>query len=165
MLTALGLHPCCRAAGGSGPRSLCAASPPSPGATIGRLIGLPRPLVPSPVSSALLVALTQFSAPGTAVLGVFPGPGAVREYVHLMHKAFHYVNVSVPPAPNKAALVALVAGGVGLVALLVDTCAVTYRAAALAGLPLLALYGVPVAVVRDGVAWPTSPSARSAGWP
>ena len=29
----------------------------------------------------------------------------------------------------------------------------TYRAAALAGLPLLALYGVPVAVVRDGVPW------------
>ena len=70
-----------------------------------------------------------------------------------MDKAFHYINVSVPPAPNKASLVALVAGGVGLIALLVDTCAVTYRAAALAGLPLLALYGVPVAVVRDGVPW------------
>ena len=40
--------------------------------------------------------------------------------------------------------------GVGLVALAVDTLAVTFRRAALAGLPLLVLYTVPTAVAPDG---------------
>ena len=43
--------------------------------------------------------------------------------------------------------------GVGLVALAVDTLAVTMRRAALAGLPLLALYTVPTTVAPDGVSW------------
>jgi transglutaminase-like putative cysteine protease len=152
-LTAYGLHPTIDGEWWFWASALCSLAAVA-GCTLGRLVGLPRPLVPLVGFLALVLAVTQLSARDTAVLGVFPGPGAVREYVHLMHRAFYFINVSVPPAPNTASLVALVAGGVGLVALLVDTCAVTYRASALAGLPLLALYGVPVAVVRDGVPWP-----------
>jgi len=47
----------------------------------------------------------------------------------------------------------LTVAGVGLVALVVDTLAVTWRRAALAGLPLLVLYTVPTAVAPDGVNW------------
>lgn len=47
----------------------------------------------------------------------------------------------------------LTVAGVGLVALVVDTFAVTWRRAALAGLPLLVLYTVPTAVAPDGVNW------------
>jgi transglutaminase-like putative cysteine protease len=47
----------------------------------------------------------------------------------------------------------LTVAGIGLVALAVDTLAVTWRRAALAGLPLLALYTVPTAVAPDGVNW------------
>ena len=47
----------------------------------------------------------------------------------------------------------LTVAGVGLVALLVDTLAVTWRRAALAGLPLLVLYTVPTGVAPDGVNW------------
>ncbi len=47
----------------------------------------------------------------------------------------------------------LTVGGVGLVALAVDTLAVTWRRAALAGLPLLVLYTVPTAVAPEGVNW------------
>jgi transglutaminase-like putative cysteine protease len=47
----------------------------------------------------------------------------------------------------------LTVAGVGLVALAVDTLAVTWRRAALAGLPLLVLYTVPTAVAPDGVNW------------
>ena len=43
--------------------------------------------------------------------------------------------------------------GVGLVALVVDTLAVTWRRAALAGLPLLVLFTVPTAFAPDGVGW------------
>jgi len=47
----------------------------------------------------------------------------------------------------------LTVAGVGLVALAVDTLAVTWRRAALAGLPLLVLYTVPTAIAPDGVSW------------
>lgn len=47
----------------------------------------------------------------------------------------------------------LTVAGIGLVALVVDTLAVTWRRAALAGLPLLVLYTVPIAVAPDGVNW------------
>ena len=152
ILTALGLHPTLQGWWWLGASILCSVAAVA-GCTLARVVGMPRPLVPLVGFLALILAVTQLSARDTAILGVFPGPGAIHQYLHLMDKAFHYINVSVPPAPDKASLVALVAGGVGLIALLVDTCAVTYRAAALAGLPLLALYGVPVAVVRDGVPW------------
>ena len=152
ILTALGLHPTLEGWWWLGASILCSVAAVA-GCTLARVVGMPRPVVPLVGFLALILAVTQLSSRDTAILGVFPGPGAVHQYLHLMDKAFHYINVSVPPAPNKASLVALVAGGVGLIALLVDTCAVTYRAAALAGLPLLALYGVPVAVVRDGVPW------------
>ena len=152
ILTALGLHPTLEGWWWLGASVLCSVAAVA-GCTLARVVGMPRPVVPLVGFLALILAVTQLSSRDTAILGVFPGPGAVHQYLHLMDKAFHYINVSVPPAPNKASLVALVAGGVGLIALLVDTCAVTYRAAALAGLPLLALYGVPVAVVRDGVPW------------
>lgn len=47
----------------------------------------------------------------------------------------------------------LTVAGVGLVAVAVDTLAVTMRRAALAGLPLLVLYTVPTAVAPEGVNW------------
>src|SRR5690606_36481832 len=48
----------------------------------------------------------------------------------------------------------LTVGGIGLIAILVDLFAVRLRRAALAGLPLLALFSVPAAVIRDPIAWP-----------
>lgn len=47
----------------------------------------------------------------------------------------------------------LAVAGIGLVALAVDTLAVTARRAALAGLPLLVMYTVPLTVAPDGVSW------------
>ena len=46
----------------------------------------------------------------------------------------------------------LTVGGVGLMAL-ASTLAVTWRRAALAGLPLLVLYTVPTAIAPEGVSW------------
>ena len=53
-----------------------------------------------------------------------------------------------------AQLIALLTGtGIGLVAVLVDFLAVRMRRAALAGLPLLAVYSVPAAVRQETVSW------------
>ena len=162
LLTAVGMHAVIEGGWWFWASALCA------GAAVGfcalaRLAGMARPMVPLAGFVGLVLAVTQLSSTQTAVLGVLPGPAAVRQYVDLMHRAGHWIQVSVPPAPNKASLVAMVAGGVGLIALLVDTFAVTYRAAALAGLPLLALYGVPVAVAHDGVPWPYF-AVAAIGW-
>ncbi len=68
--------------------------------------------------------------------------------------ALEEVAVVSAPAPTTPLLVALSVAGVGAIALVVDALAVTGRWAAAAGLPLLALYAVPAAVVPDGVPWP-----------
>jgi transglutaminase-like putative cysteine protease len=54
-------------------------------------------------------------------------------------------------------------GCVGLVAILVDVLGVSLRLPLLAGLPLLAVYAFPAAVVVDGVTWWLFPIAAS-GW-
>jgi transglutaminase-like putative cysteine protease len=55
------------------------------------------------------------------------------------------------PVPDLDALLLLTTLGVGLVAVLVDLTAVGLRRPALAGLPMLAMYSVPVAILPDGV--------------
>ena len=59
-----------------------------------------------------------------------------------------------PPVDATAGVVFVTAGGLSLVALLVDVLAVTVRRPAVAGLPLLAVYCVPAAVLPDGLPWP-----------
>lgn len=55
------------------------------------------------------------------------------------------------PAPPSPGLTLMVVFYVGLIAALVDFCAITMRRVPLAGLPLLALYSVPVASLPHGV--------------
>ncbi len=49
-----------------------------------------------------------------------------------------------PPAPQLRGLVLLATGGIGITAVLADLIAVRLRSAALAGLPLLVLFTVPI---------------------
>ena len=55
--------------------------------------------------------------------------------------------------PDSDGLLLLTTVGVGLVAVLVDLAAVGLRRPALAGLPMLAIYSVPVAVLPDGLSF------------
>lgn len=56
-----------------------------------------------------------------------------------------------PPVPDHDGLMLITMLGVGLVAIMVDLAAVGMRRPALAGLPMLAIYSVPVAVHGDSV--------------
>ncbi|MFC7386459.1 transglutaminaseTgpA domain-containing protein [Sphaerisporangium rhizosphaerae] len=58
------------------------------------------------------------------------------------------------PVPDQPPIALLAVGGIGLIAVLVDLTAVRLRRAALAGLPLLALFTVPAAVLTDPIGWP-----------
>jgi transglutaminase-like putative cysteine protease len=123
------------------------------GSALGRRFGLLRPAVPLAGLLALGLFLTWLYARDVAVWRVFPGPAAWDRLAELVRAGATVVNGYATPVPTQTGVVLLTAAGVGLVALAVDTLAVTYRSAALAGLPLFALYAVPVAVVRHGVPW------------
>ena len=79
-----------------------------------------------------------------SLLLVIPTPGSLTRLWHLAGTGLHDANRYAPPAPNLPGLLLLAAGGVGITAVLTDLIAVRLRSAALAGLPLLVLFTVPV---------------------
>jgi uncharacterized membrane protein YhaH (DUF805 family) len=90
----------------------------------------------------------------TAWLGVLPGPDAIDSGQELFAQGIRVMHRSAPPVSATAGVVFVTAAGLSLVALLVDVLAVTVRRPAVAGLPLLAVYCVPAAVLSDGLGWP-----------
>jgi len=73
---------------------------------------------------------------------------ALRALVEQGDKA---INTYAPPVPPERGMVLITVAGVGLVAIVVDLIAVALDRAALAGLPLLALFAVPSAVLPGGL--------------
>ena len=75
---------------------------------------------------------------------MIPTPGSLSRLWDLAGTGMHDANRYAPPAPNLPGLLLLAAGGVGITAVLADLIAVRLRSTALAGLPLLVLFTVPV---------------------
>ena len=92
--------------------------------------------------------------PSGAEWGRFIPSGAT--FVHfndLLVQAGEQIRSQAPPVPDLDGLLLLTTVGIGMVAMLVDLAAVGLRRPALAGLPMLALYSVPVAVVPDSLSF------------
>ena len=121
---------------------------------VARILRAPGPLVVVAQGASLLGVVAHQVAADQAILGILPGPAAFTRMADVLAAALDEVAAVSAPAPTTALLVALVVGGVGAMAVVVDALAVTGRWVALAGLPLLGLYVVPAAVVPDGVPWP-----------
>ncbi|WP_420000318.1 transglutaminaseTgpA domain-containing protein [Streptomyces boninensis] len=120
---------------------------------LARRIPLARPLtVLAQVVIALLV-LTLIFTPGQALAGVIPGPQSIDEFSQLYQEGADDVSRYAIPAPVSDGIRLLLLSGIAGVALLVDALAVTYRSAAPAGLPLLALYSVAAGLNQDGTRW------------
>ena len=79
-----------------------------------------------------------------SLLLVIPTPGSLSRLWHLAGTGLHDANRYAPPAPSRPGLLLLAVGGVGITAVLADLIAVRLRSTALAGLPLLVLFTVPV---------------------
>ena len=79
-----------------------------------------------------------------SLLLVIPTPGSLSRLWHLAGTGLHDANRYAPPAPSRPGLLLLAVGGVGITAVLTDLIAVRLRSTALAGLPLLVLFTVPV---------------------
>jgi hypothetical protein len=75
---------------------------------------------------------------------VIPTPDSIRLLWDLAGTGFTESHSHAPAAAELSGLLLLAAGGIGIVAVLTDLIAVRLRSAALAGLPLLVLFTVPV---------------------
>ncbi|MGW2374442.1 transglutaminase TgpA family protein [Kitasatospora sp. NPDC001683] len=89
----------------------------------------------------LLLMLIGFAGSGMTG-GVLPGPSALRVLSRVFSSGLDDIVQYALPAPPTPGLRLILVSAVGLIAVLVDTIAVTYRRAALAGLPLLAMYSI-----------------------
>ena len=130
---------------------------------LSRAVSLPLPLHPIAMLLALVTMLTWLYALPEAFLAVLPGPAAIEALRDLAQLGVNESQILVAPVPTNAALTILAAGGVGLVGICVDVIGVSLRMPALAGIPLLVLYSLPAAVLREGVTWWLLPIAIL-GW-
>jgi transglutaminase-like putative cysteine protease len=101
----------------------------------------------------LVLCITWLFARDVAAWGLLPGPDVVRELSDLLQAGFTVTRQEVPPVPAIRGVILITCGGVGLVALFVDLIAASLRRPAIAGLPLLAVYCVPAAVLPGGLSW------------
>lgn len=121
--------------------------------TLARRAPLARPLTLLAQIAVTLVALTAIFAREQAVLWFLPGPQAIGHAIDLFKAGASDVGQYAVPAPDTEGIRLMLVGGVVAIGLLVDTLAVTFRKAAPAGLPLLALYSVAAGLSGGGAGW------------
>ncbi|MGI8647954.1 MAG: transglutaminaseTgpA domain-containing protein [Mycobacteriales bacterium] len=123
------------------------------GTHLARLVRLP-PWMSAPTGLfAVLMGLTVLYSDGHGLLGVLPTPTTIGALGKRMHEGSAYAaHASVPLQPHPG-LIAIVAVGIGMTALVVELCAVTFARAAAAGYPLLILAAVPMIVRHDNLPW------------
>jgi transglutaminase-like putative cysteine protease len=112
------------------------------------------PLVLLLQGGAVGLTLTQLFARQAAVGKVLPGPDTWSVLTDLARAGLVTTRQEIPPVPSSLGLMFVVALGMAVIGLLVDVIAVSLRKPAVAGLPLLAVYCVPAAVLPGGLAWP-----------
>lgn len=94
--------------------------------------------------AALLIYLNLWFANGPAYGHLIPSHDSVAQLGSMVRQAFAEFRYA-PPVPDTRPVSLVAAGGIGLVAIMVDVLAVRMRRPAAAGLPLLVLFSVPVA--------------------
>lgn len=100
---------------------------------------------------ALLFVVTWLHASGQAFGGIIPSPVTFEHFRSLVVSAGDDMRNLGIPVIDRPGLLFLVTAGVGVCAVIVDFVAVTLRHPAVAGLPMLAIYAVPVAIDADSV--------------
>ncbi|CAL9418740.1 transglutaminase TgpA family protein [Streptomyces sp. enrichment culture] len=118
-----------------------------------RRVPLARALTVAAQALVSLLLLTLSFAREQAVAGVLPGPETFRRFADLFEQGTQDVERYAIPAPMSDGIQLMMVGGVLLIGLLVDALAVTFRSAAPAGLPLLALYSVAAGLADGAGGW------------
>ncbi|MFJ3444640.1 DUF3488 and DUF4129 domain-containing transglutaminase family protein [Streptomyces sp. NPDC086081] len=119
-----------------------------------RRVPLARPLTVVAQALVTLFLLTFVFAREQALAGLVPGPQALERFILLFEQGGQDIARYAIPAPLESDGIRLMLiGGVLVIGLLVDTLAVSFRSAAPAGLPLLALYSVAAGLSDGGTDW------------
>ncbi|MFI1720071.1 DUF3488 and DUF4129 domain-containing transglutaminase family protein [Streptomyces sp. NPDC020489] len=119
-----------------------------------RRVPLARPLTVAAQALVTLMLLTVVFARQQALAGVIPTPEAFQRFADLLRQGGDDIARYAIPAPlDSAGIRLMIIGGVLVIGLAVDTLAVTFRGAAPAGLPLLALYSVAAGLSDGGADW------------
>ncbi|MET8146720.1 DUF3488 and transglutaminase-like domain-containing protein [Actinoplanes sp. NPDC049668] len=101
--------------------------------------------------AVLLLTLTWMFPSGDELLSLIPSPATFNHFGELFAEAGTDTRSYGVPVPDRDGLLFIAVLGIGTVAIVVDMLAVVARKPALAGLPMLAIYSVPVAVYLDSV--------------
>ncbi|HEY0817047.1 MAG TPA: DUF3488 and transglutaminase-like domain-containing protein [Pseudonocardia sp.] len=101
----------------------------------------------------LLLVTAEFG--DGAVLGVLPGPTALRSFGALVTGAGAQIAVGTAPVAATPEILFLVTAAFGMLAVAVYLAAVIAHAPAAAGVPLLAVFAVPAALDDALLPWPT----------
>ncbi len=94
--------------------------------------------------AALLIYLNLVFASAASIARIIPSRHSLAVLGHMVPRAFDDFKYS-PPVPDIRPVSLVAAAGIGLIAIIVDIVAVELRRPALAGVPLLVLFSVPVA--------------------
>jgi hypothetical protein len=111
------------------------------------------PAAPVLMVLVLVAVLTVMYAHTVAIAGFIPGPAAFRLMHLTLSAGFDDTTQLSAPVGVTRGLSFMTTGGVGLVAVVVETLATALRRPAVAGLPLLAIFTVPAAILNRGVGW------------
>ncbi|MFD4635301.1 DUF3488 and DUF4129 domain-containing transglutaminase family protein [Streptomyces sp. NPDC058284] len=120
---------------------------------LARRAPLARPVTVVVQALVTLLLLTLVFAREQAIAGIVPGPDVFRRFGLLLEAGGDDVSRYMIPAPLSDGIRLMLVGGVLVVGLAVDALAVTFRTAAPAGLPLLALYSVAAGLSEGGAGW------------
>jgi transglutaminase-like putative cysteine protease len=101
--------------------------------------------------AVLLLTLTWMFPSGDELLSLIPSPATFTHFGELFAEAGNDTRSYGVPVPDRDGLLFIAVMGIGVVAIAVDLLTVVARRPALAGLPMLAIYSVPVAVYVDSV--------------
>ena len=93
---------------------------------------------------AELLYLNAVFASRQSWAGLVPTTASLHHFQVLLHQAMAETAKDAPPVPSKPGIVFLTVAGIGLVAVLTDLLAVRLHRPAIAGLPLLVLFCVPL---------------------
>ncbi|MFI7546253.1 DUF3488 and DUF4129 domain-containing transglutaminase family protein [Actinoplanes sp. NPDC049599] len=99
----------------------------------------------------LLLTLTWMFPSGDEIFSLLPSPATFQHFGALFNEAGNDTRSYGVPVPDRSGLLFIAVFGIGAVAIAVDLLTVVLRRPALAGLPMLAIYSVPVAVYVDSV--------------
>jgi transglutaminase-like putative cysteine protease len=118
-------------------------------ATLSRLRTLPVVVCLLISLIGLLLYLNLVFEAGRSIIGFIPSSASMTALGELTRVGFDDASKYAAPAPTTSGLVLLSTAGIGLTAVLTDLIAVRLRSAAMAGLPLLVLFTVPVAINQN----------------